>query len=184
MTTPAPIVTEGAQFMTVYFGQDESTILNLNCSLRHLCDHLAQLLDINDASQLDLANDRGRLSDMPSVTSIETQASTVLKHRGVYVPVLISLGIPPQLQQNDNDALSVAGSISRPSSSISIASRKSSRRGTAAVSSADDSNRNDGELKKYYMVWMDAAAMQVRFPAFELIQRNGTKIKKNYVKRL
>ena len=183
MAAPTPAIIEGAQFATVLYGQDESILLNLNCSARHLIDHLAHILDIGTPSQLDLASDRGRLSDLTSVNDMETQATALLKSRSLYVPVLVSqaLSTKQQLLQFD-DALSVAGGSSRPSSSRSISSRKSSRRGT--TQSGHDDSKDNLEMKTYYQVWIEGTALQARFPAFELTQRTGTKIKKNYVKKL
>eukprot|EP00045_Choanoeca_perplexa_P020256 m.3917 g.3917 ORF g.3917 m.3917 type:complete len:183 (+) comp6610_c0_seq1:35-583(+) len=182
MTAPTPAVVEGAQFITVFYGQDESVILNLNCSARHLCDHLANLLDIATSSQLDLASERGRLSDLTSVGDMETQATTLLKSRTCYVPVLITQALSTKQLHQFDDALSVSGGVSRPSSSRSVSSRKSSRRGT--TQSGHDDSKDNFEMKTYYQVWIEGSALQAKFPAFELTQRTGTKIKKNYIKKL
>ena len=182
MTAPAAVpLSEGAQFATIIHGGGQSAVINLDCSIRHVADHLASVLEVDPTSDLDLASDRGRLMDIPAHTAVEEQATTLLKSRCIYVPVIVSYGLSSKNSANiDREGSS---NPSRPSSSRSVSSQRGSRKTMASRTDDSASSQDGGDSKKQYHLLLDTAIIQAKFPAFELTTRNGIKVKKSAIFR-
>lgn len=129
---------EGAIFAELWHGEDKRDVINLECSLRHLADHVAELCGLPADTLVDLCTERGRLielpsrfSDTPATAVLAERAEDVLRKGYVYIPVLIATEPPAGAAGaggGGGGALALGAEGSRPSSSRSQAA---SRHGTA-----------------------------------------------------
>lgn len=131
---------EGAMYARLWHGMDQHDFINLECSVRHLADHVVELCGLPAGTLVDLCTERGRLLELPT-RFVDTQPSQVLVERAddvlrrgyVYLPVLVAAEAPsppPHTTGSYSNHHHHGVSESRPSSSRSPIG---SRHGTAGA---------------------------------------------------
>lgn len=102
MTAELANAGEGAMYARMWHGMDKHDFINLECSVRHLADHVVELCGLPAGTLVDLCTERGRLLELPT-RFVDTQPSQVLVERAddvlrrgyVYLPVLVAAEAPP-----------------------------------------------------------------------------------------
>jgi hypothetical protein len=142
MTAELANAGEGAMYARIWHGMGQHDYINLECSVRHLADHVVELCGLPAGTLVDLCTERGRLLELPT-RFVDTQPSQVLVERAddvlrrgyVYLPVLVAAEAPsppplPTSGSHPNHHHHGGVSESRPSSSRSPLG---SRHGTAGA---------------------------------------------------